>query len=109
MPRPRPLHGLTPSLAIVDELHAHPNDQVYLAVLTALAKRRGSKLLVISSAGQGADTPLGRLRTRALAKPATDVDHILPVIQVGTDHPDNLRAGCAHCNRSRRPRSSSLR
>ena len=42
-------------------------------------------------------------------KPATDVDHILPVIQGGTDHPDNLRAGCAHCNRSRRPRSSSLR
>lgn len=63
------LHGLTPSLAIVDELHAHPSDQVYLALLTALAKRRGSKLIVISSAGQGADSPLGRLRARALAQP----------------------------------------
>lgn len=63
------LHGLTPSLAIVDELHAHPNDEVYLALLTALAKRRGSKLIAISSAGQGADSPLGRLRARAFALP----------------------------------------
>ena len=67
------LHGLTPSLAIVDELHAHPNDDVYLALLTALAKRRGSKLIVISSAGQGLDSPLGRLRARALAQPSVKV------------------------------------
>jgi phage terminase large subunit-like protein len=63
------LHGLTYGLAIVDELHAHPNDQVYLALLTALAKQPGAKLIVISSAGQGADSPLGRLRSRALAQP----------------------------------------
>ncbi|MBO0767387.1 MAG: hypothetical protein J2O48_01755 [Solirubrobacterales bacterium] len=63
------LHGLTPSLSIVDELHAHPNDQVYLALLTALGKRPGSKLITISSAGQGTETPLGRLRSRALALP----------------------------------------
>jgi hypothetical protein len=63
------LHGLTYGLAIVDELHAHPNDQVYLALLTALAKQPGAKLIVISSAGQGADSPLGRLRARALAQP----------------------------------------
>ena len=67
------LHGLTPSLAIVDELHAHPSDDVYLALLTALAKRRGSRLIVISSAGQGADSPLGRLRARALAQPSVKV------------------------------------
>jgi phage terminase large subunit-like protein len=64
------LHGLTYGLAVVDELHAHPNDQVYLALLTALAKARGAKLIVISSAGQGADSPLGRLRSRALAQPS---------------------------------------
>jgi phage terminase large subunit-like protein len=63
------LHGLTYGLAIVDELHAHPNDQVYLALLTALAKQPGAKLIVISSAGQGADSPLGRVRARALAQP----------------------------------------
>ena len=63
------LHGLTYGLAVVDELHAHPNDQVYLALLTALAKMPGAKLIVISSAGQGQDSPLGRLRARALALP----------------------------------------
>lgn len=63
------LHGLTYGLAIVDELHAHPNDQVYLALLTALAKQPGAKLIVISSAGQGQDSPLGRVRARALAQP----------------------------------------
>jgi phage terminase large subunit-like protein len=62
------LHGLTPSLAIIDELHAHPSDDVYLAMRTAMLKRPGSKLLVISTAGQGADSPLGRLRGRALAQ-----------------------------------------
>ena len=71
------LHGLTPSLAIVDELHAHPTSDVYLAMLTALAKRRGSRLIVISSAGQGADSPLGRLRARALAQPSVKVRGVL--------------------------------
>jgi phage terminase large subunit-like protein len=57
-------------LAIIDELHAHPSDDVYLAMRTAMLKRPGSKLLVISTAGQGADSPLGRLRGRALAQPS---------------------------------------
>jgi len=64
------LHGLTYGLGIVDELHAHPNDQVYLALLTALAKQPGAKMITISRAGQGADSPLGRLRARALAQPS---------------------------------------
>jgi phage terminase large subunit-like protein len=63
------LHGLTPSLAIIDELHAHPNQEVYLALRTATLKRPGSKLITISTAGQGADTPLGQLRARALGQP----------------------------------------
>jgi phage terminase large subunit-like protein len=63
------LHGLTYGLAVVDELHAHPNDSVYLAMQTALLKQPGAKLITISSAGQGADSPLGRLRSRALALP----------------------------------------
>ena len=63
------LHGLTPSLAIIDELHAHGDDSVYLAMRTAAMKRPGSRLVVISTAGQGAESPLGRLRSRALALP----------------------------------------
>ena len=64
------LHGLTPSLAIVDELHAHASDDVYLALKTAQLKRPGSRLITISTAGAGTDTPLGRLRARALALPS---------------------------------------
>jgi phage terminase large subunit-like protein len=63
------LHGLTPSLAIIDELHAHADDEVYLALRTATLKRPDSRLITISTAGQGADSPLGRLRARALAQP----------------------------------------
>lgn len=63
------LHGLGGSLVVIDELHAHPDDSVYVALRTGVMKRPGSKLLVISTAGQGADSPLGRLRARALAQP----------------------------------------
>jgi phage terminase large subunit-like protein len=63
------LHGLTPSLAIIDELHAHRDDNVYLALRTATLKRPDSRLVVISTAGQGVDSALGRLRARALAQP----------------------------------------
>jgi phage terminase large subunit-like protein len=63
------LHGLQPTLMICDELHAHATDEVYIALSTALIKHPGSKLITISTAGQGADSPLGKLRTRALGQP----------------------------------------
>jgi phage terminase large subunit-like protein len=66
----RLLHGLKPSLVIIDEMHSHPDDEVYVALRTAMLKVLGSKLVCISSAGQGADSPLGRLRTRAFAQPS---------------------------------------
>jgi phage terminase large subunit-like protein len=56
-------------VAIVDELHTHTDDEVYLALRTATLKRPDSRLVTISTAGQGADSPLGRLRARALAQP----------------------------------------
>jgi phage terminase large subunit-like protein len=65
----RKLHGLTFSLAVIDELQAHADDQVYIAMASALHKQAGAKLLVISTAGMGADSPLGKLRKRALALP----------------------------------------
>lgn len=71
------LHGLTPSMAIIDELHAHRDDEVYLALRTAAVKRPGCRMVTISTAGQGADTPLGRLRTRCLAQPTVKVNGAL--------------------------------
>jgi phage terminase large subunit-like protein len=64
------LHGLNFSLAILDELQAHANDEVYVALHSALHKQPDAKMIVISTAGQGADSPLGRLRARALALPS---------------------------------------
>jgi phage terminase large subunit-like protein len=60
------LQGLSPYLVVVDELHAHKDEQVYLAMRTALLKSPGAKMAVISTAGHGAATPLGQLRARAL-------------------------------------------
>ena len=39
-------------------------------------------------------------RCQLCGAPATDVDHVIPVSQGGADDPTNLRALCAHCNRS---------
>ena len=39
-------------------------------------------------------------RCQLCGAPATDVDHVLPVSEGGRDDPSNLRALCAHCNRS---------
>jgi phage terminase large subunit-like protein len=63
------LYGLTPSLMLLDELQALATDDVYIALSSAIHKRPDSKLIVVSTAGQGAESPLGRLRRRALGLP----------------------------------------
>ncbi|MEJ7568412.1 MAG: terminase TerL endonuclease subunit [Gaiellaceae bacterium] len=60
-------HGPTPSLSVIDELWAHKSGGLYEAQRTALVKRPDARLLVLSTAARSADTPLGRLRARALA------------------------------------------
>jgi phage terminase large subunit-like protein len=66
---PAKLHGLTYSLAFLDELQVFTSNDNYEALTSGLHKRPDAKLVVISTAGQGADSPLGRLRARALAQP----------------------------------------
>jgi phage terminase large subunit-like protein len=63
------LYGLTPSLMFLDEMQALATDEVYVALSSALHKRPDAKLIVVSTAGQGAGSPLGRLRARALGLP----------------------------------------
>lgn len=53
--------GVGPTLALVDEYHRHPTDGLYSVFRDGLDKRDG-QLVVISTAGDGDDTPLGRLR-----------------------------------------------
>jgi 5-methylcytosine-specific restriction protein A len=42
-----------------------------------------------------------QLRLPGCTVTATHVDHIVPVINGGTDNPVNLRAACAACNLAR--------
>jgi phage terminase large subunit-like protein len=62
-------HGLSPTLCICDELQAHADGDLFAALQTALLKRPGAKLITITTAGTGSDSPLGLLRARAMAQP----------------------------------------
>jgi phage terminase large subunit-like protein len=64
----RKLHGLTYSRAYIDEMQV-VDGRVYDAMASGLHKRPDAMLIIISTAGQGADSPLGKLRARALALP----------------------------------------
>ncbi len=65
------VHGLSSTLYIGDEVWAWPaGGELLEAMQTGLIKRRDSKLLLISTAAAQLDTPLGRLRSRALALPS---------------------------------------
>jgi phage terminase large subunit-like protein len=62
-------HGLSSSLYIADELWAWREEAALLeAMQTGLIKRPDAKLLAISTAASRLDSPLGRLRARALAQ-----------------------------------------
>jgi phage terminase large subunit-like protein len=64
------VHGLSSTLYIGDEVWAWPpGGELLEAMQTGLIKRRDSKLLLISTAAAQLDSPLGRLRARALAQP----------------------------------------
>jgi phage terminase large subunit-like protein len=64
----RKLHGLTFTRAYIDEMQV-VDERVYDALASGLHKRPDATLIIISTAGQGADSPLGKLRARALAQP----------------------------------------
>ena len=62
-------HGLILSLAIVDELHAHRDSELYTALRTGMLKRKDARIVTISTAGSDDDSALGELRRRALELP----------------------------------------
>lgn len=91
-------HGLIIDMAIVDELHAHGNRELYDALSTAMLKRPGAKLVTISTAGATVDTPLGDLYERANQLPSMKRDGALSVaigkhfgmLEWRADDPDDL-------------------
>ncbi len=61
--------GISYSLAICDELHAHRDGALYDSLRSALHKRPDARLVTISTADTGAERPLSKLRERALQAP----------------------------------------
>jgi phage terminase large subunit-like protein len=59
-------HGLILTLAIVDELHAHHDDELYIALRTGMLKVPDAQLWTISTAGIGEESALGLLHARAM-------------------------------------------
>jgi Terminase large subunit, ATPase domain len=106
-------HGLIVDLAIVDELHAHRHDELYIALRTSLQKRPGARMIAISTGGARIETPLGRLRDRGLKLPKVRRDgaftraegeHLAMLACEGYDPGRRLRADRATCRRrSARP------
>ncbi|MBH0239121.1 terminase large subunit [Methylobrevis albus] len=50
-------HGRTPSLVIVDELHAHRKADLWQALRTGAAKTSGSLIIIATTAGRGNESP----------------------------------------------------
>jgi phage terminase large subunit-like protein len=101
-------HGLSCTLYIADELWAwSERADLLTAMQTGLVKRQDSKLLMITTSSGDLDSPLGRLRQRAMAQ--SDVHRAGPVVEskgplhwlewsLGEQHElDNLRA-VKRCN-----------
>jgi len=65
------VHGLSSTLYIADEVWSWPDAGLLEAMVTGLVKRSDCKLLAISTAAAQLDSPLGRMRARALAQPTT--------------------------------------
>lgn len=63
-------HGLSSSLYVGDEVWAWKGDELLEAMQTGLVKRPDAKLLLISTSAALLDSPLGRLRARAMAQPS---------------------------------------
>jgi phage terminase large subunit-like protein len=102
-------HGLSCTLYIADEVWAwSERADLLTAMQTGLVKRPDSKLLLITTSSGDLDSPLGRLRRRAMAQ--SDVHRAGPVVEsrskdlhwlewsLGDQHElDNLRA-VKRCN-----------
>ena len=77
-------HGLILDMAIVDELHAHANRDLYDALRTTMLKRPAARMVTISTAGATVDTPLGELYERARKQPSVTTDG--PLTRATGDH-----------------------
>lgn len=93
--------------------------------LTTLKPRVGTLATQVRShqVGRNRGRPWTRLRARLLSErplcvhcerqgrvaEATELDHIVPLWQAGTDDPSNLQGLCGDCHRTKTAREAGLR
>jgi phage terminase large subunit-like protein len=76
-------HSFNPTLALIDELHAHENDNLYAALRSAAFKRQGL-VVTISTAGHDQESTLGKLRAAMHAQQ----DHRSGLVVNGEGNPE---------------------
>lgn len=64
--------GYNPTLALIDELHAHDNDNMYVDLRSGVTKRPGRLIVIISTAGSDPATILGQLLARIMRQGGDD-------------------------------------
>lgn len=77
------VHGLSSSLYIGDEVWAWQGESLLEAMLTGLVKDPDARFLGISTAAARLDSPLGRLRSRALAGKVTRKGAVTDATAIG--------------------------
>jgi phage terminase large subunit-like protein len=89
-------HGLNPSCVIIDEIHAHPNDELYTVLTSGTDYARAQQVvLIITTAGiYDINTIWWRLRTKAIQVRDGIIDdpRFLPVLYLANpekDKPDD--------------------
>lgn len=76
-------HGSNPSGNVIDELWAHPTDDLYVALTSGTGAREQPLTLTITTAGFDDESPLGLLYNRALK--LADVEHPSPYLTIARD------------------------
>lgn len=76
-------HGSNPSGVVIDELWAHPTDDLYVALTSGTAAREQAFALTITTAGFDEESPLGLLYNRALK--LGDIERPTPYLTIARD------------------------
>lgn len=76
-------HGLNPSGNVIDELHAHPDADLYDALTSGSGAREQPLTVTISTAGVDLEGPLGDIYSRMIDR--EDAEHPTPYLTIARD------------------------
>lgn len=77
--------GFNPTLALVDELHAHDKDNMYVDLRSGVTKRPGRLIVTITTAGTEETSVLGELRARMIRQGGDDGGELVTGLTIDGD------------------------